>query len=77
MKPKDTAIELAYRESAGVNVTLLWHPVDDALTVHVVETTSGESFTLVPARDQVLDVFHHPFAHASFRGPPPGVRCMR
>jgi hypothetical protein len=61
----NAARELAYRESQGLEVTLLWHPDDDSLTVLVVDTWSGTSFALAADRDEVLDVFNHPFAHAS------------
>jgi hypothetical protein len=63
-----TVRELAYRENPDVEVTLLWHPDDDTLTVTVVDAHTGESFVLAAGRDEVLDVFMHPFAHASFRG---------
>jgi hypothetical protein len=61
----NTARELAYRESQGLEITLLWHPADDSLTVLVVDTWSGTSFALTAERDRVLDVFNHPFAHVS------------
>jgi hypothetical protein len=63
-----TVRELAYRESPDAEVTLLWHPDDDTLTVTVVDAHTGESFVLAAGHDEVLDVFLHPFAHASFRG---------
>jgi hypothetical protein len=65
--PGNAARELAYRESQGLEVTLLWHPDDDALTVLVVDTRTGESFVLAAEREQVFDVFNHPFAHAERR----------
>jgi hypothetical protein len=64
----NTARELAYREGPDTEVTLLWHPDDDTLTVTVVHAHTGESFVLAAGHDEVLDVFMHPFAHASFRG---------
>jgi hypothetical protein len=60
----NAARELAYRESQGLEITLHWHPDDDSLTVSVVDTWSGMSFVLAAERDEVLDVFNHPFAHA-------------
>src|SRR5262249_16762106 len=63
-----TAHELAYRESPDAEVTLLWHPDDDTLSVTVVDAHTGESFVLAAGHDEVFDVFMHPFAHASFRG---------
>jgi len=63
-----TARELAYRETPDAEVRLLWHPDDDTVTVTVVDARTGESFVLEAGHDEVLDVFMHPYAHASFRG---------
>ena len=42
--------ELAARESDGIQVLLLWHPVENALTVSV---------------EDALDAFYHQFAYAA------------
>jgi hypothetical protein len=61
--------ELALREADGVEVTLLWHPASDAVSVMVVDAKSGDRFELVlDDDDNPLDVFHHPYAHAARRG---------
>jgi hypothetical protein len=57
--------ELAARESDGINVVLLWHPDDDALTVSVEDTRLDQSFQLTVAPDRALDAFNHPFAYAA------------
>ena len=57
--------ELASRESDGVNVLLLWHPKDDAVTVSVDDSRTGRHFDLAVARDRALDAFYHPFAYAA------------
>ena len=63
------ARELAHREADGVEVTLLWHPEGDFVTVTVVDAKGGERFELVlEDGDRALDVFHHPYAHAARRG---------
>jgi hypothetical protein len=59
--------ELASRESDGVRVLLLWHPRDDALTVSVEDSPSGNRFEFAVERDQGLDAFYHPFAYAAAR----------
>lgn len=60
--------ELAYRENDGLFVSLLWDPVDDALTVTVLDGHTGEAIA-VPVEDaNPLDVFEHPFAYAARRG---------
>ena len=58
--------ELAERSNNGVHVSLLWSSVDDTLTV-AVRDEAGESFELVCAPDEALDVFNHPYAYAAFR----------
>ena len=61
--------ELASRESNGITVTLLWSRSTNLATVAVADTANHDYFELVlDKRDQPLDVFHHPFAHAAARG---------
>ena len=57
--------ELAARESDGIQVLLLWHPDEDALTVSVEDARVGGRFHIAVARDQALDAFYHPFAYAA------------
>jgi hypothetical protein len=57
--------ELASRESNGVHVLLLWHPMDNEVTVSVDDSLAGRSFELAVARHQALDAFYHPFAYAA------------
>jgi hypothetical protein len=60
--------ELAHRASDGLAVSLLWDPRDDALAVVVADARLGVTLEL-PVRDaSPLDVFYHPFAHATRRG---------
>ncbi len=59
--------ELAYRSTNGIDVFLVWCPVDDALAVVVLDE-KADSFELVVTASEALDVFEHPYAHASFRG---------
>jgi hypothetical protein len=62
--------ELAHRVSDGLEVTLFWQKLTDELTITVSDERSGAYFELAAAPDQALDVFNHPYAHASFRGLP-------
>ncbi len=48
---KDHARELASRESDGIEVVLLWHPREDAVTLAVSDSRTGD---------------YHPFAHAAW-----------
>ncbi len=59
--------ELAYRSSNGIDVFLLWCPVDDGLAVVVIDD-NADSFELVVDPAEALDVFAHPYAYAAFRG---------
>jgi hypothetical protein len=59
--------ELAYRSSNGIDVFLLWCPADDGLAVVVIDE-NADSFELVVAASEALDVFEHPYAYAAFRG---------
>jgi hypothetical protein len=55
--------ELARRSSAGVDVTLYWHPILDELIVCVCER-QGAHFEIRPQSYQALDVYYHPYAYA-------------
>ena len=57
--------ELAARESDGINVALLWHPGENALTVSVEDARVGDRFQIEVAPDRALDAFYHPFAYAA------------
>jgi hypothetical protein len=57
--------ELATRESDGLQVQLLWHPEENAVTVAVEDTRVGAGFRLAVAPDRALDAFYHPFAYAA------------
>lgn len=59
------AKELAARHGNGLHVRLLWHPLDDALTVSVEDDRGGDRFELAIAPDRALDAFYHPYAYAA------------
>jgi hypothetical protein len=57
--------ELARRSSAGVDVTLYWHPLLDELTVCVCDERHGTThFEIRPPRHLALEVYYHPYAYA-------------
>ena len=60
--------ELAYRESDGVSVWLLWHTSTNRLTVPVHDRRNTDGFDLDVEPADALEVFNHPFAYAAFRG---------
>lgn len=57
--------ELAARESDGLQVLLLWHPDEDAVTVSVEDERAGDRFQIAVAPDRALEAFYHPFAYAA------------
>jgi len=62
--PDSERRELARRSSAGVDVTLYWHPTLDELIVCVWDERHGDYFEIRPQRYMALDVYHHPYAYA-------------
>lgn len=60
--------ELAQRTEDGMNVKLLWSRADNRLAVEVSDARSGRHFELEAPRDRALDVYYHPYAHASVAG---------
>ena len=61
--PDSERRELARRSSAGVDVTLYWHPTLDELIVRVYDERHGH-FEIRPQRYLALDVYYHPYAYA-------------
>jgi hypothetical protein len=57
--------EIHHRSADGIEVSLLWSPETNALTVAVEDSRSGEIFELRAPADKALDVFEHPFAYAA------------
>lgn len=67
MSNRQTAArELAHRSNDGLEVTLLWQPVGDDLTVCVCDEKIGAYFEIHPEPFVALDVFHHPHAYLDF-----------
>jgi hypothetical protein len=64
-----TMRELDSRFSDGIHVRLTYCGRDGRVAVAVLDTRSGESFS-VAVRDgeRALDVFHHPYAYAAWHG---------
>lgn len=61
----DTWIELADRESDGVEVSLLWSRSSGCIRVIVTDTKLVQGFELDVARADALEAFYHPFAYAA------------
>lgn len=58
-----TPRELDHRESDGVSVTLLWYEGSNRVTIHVVDSDTGEELDLEVAGRDALDAFRHPYAY--------------
>jgi hypothetical protein len=61
----DEIKELASREANGLAVALLWDASEDAITVSVDDTRTGDRFRIEVDRMCALDAFYHPFAYAA------------
>ena len=61
-------VELDYRATDGVEVSLLWHKPTNTLAVFVNDTRTGEMFELEVDSRYALDAFQHPYAYAHSRG---------
>ena len=59
-----TFTELHHRSADGIEVSLLWSRVTNALTVAVADSRSGVSFEVPAPADKALEVFEHPYAYA-------------
>jgi hypothetical protein len=62
--------ELDHRSSDGLDVTLLWYPETNRISVAVVDVRSGAAFELTVPGADALEAFKHPYAYA-IRGPGP------
>jgi hypothetical protein len=56
-------VELDFRTTGQMDVTLLWDRTDDTIVVHVLDWATSQLFTVRPPRDRALDAFRHPFAY--------------
>jgi hypothetical protein len=65
---KERLQELAYRENEGIEVSLLWYPADNSVSVFVLDARSGDAFELAVGSENPLEIFNHPYAYAASRG---------
>jgi hypothetical protein len=69
--------ELDHRSNDGIDVSLLWNRSDGELVVLLCDTKADEVLELEAAPERALDVFHHPYAYAAFRGLDLGAAAER
>jgi hypothetical protein len=65
---RSTFTELAQRTGDNLAVSLLWRQEDNRLRIVVTDSAAGQEFELDAHPENALDIFHHPFAYAAFRG---------
>ena len=64
-----TARELHSRVNDGLHVRLLWAASEDRVLVAVVDSKTDDRFVIeVREGERAMDVFHHPYAYAAWRG---------
>lgn len=62
--------ELDYRESDGIEVSLLWNRSGGELSVFVTDKRTEDAFEFPVTAAEAQDAFVHPFAYATFRRRP-------
>jgi hypothetical protein len=60
--------ELDFRSTDGLEVTLLWQPETNRVSVSVFDAKTGDDFDLDVQPEDAVDAFHHPYAFAASRG---------
>jgi hypothetical protein len=71
MTTEHTTRELHHRHSDGIDVRMLWHEHESRVVVAVEDMKTGKAFEVeVREGDRALEVFHHPYAYAAWRGVP-------
>jgi hypothetical protein len=56
--------ELAHRSAHGVDVTMMWDPFTDSVSVVVVDHVAGDAFEVEVGDANPMHVFDHPFVYA-------------
>jgi hypothetical protein len=56
--------ELAHRAHDGLEVTLLWDPETNAVSIDVVDERNDSSFSRSVPAASALDAFNHPYVYA-------------
>jgi hypothetical protein len=56
--------ELAHRAHDGLEVTLLWDPRTNEVSVDVVDDRHDSTFSVTVDPAAALDAFNHPYAYA-------------
>jgi hypothetical protein len=57
-------VELDYRSSGNIDVTLFWDPDDGSVVVQVIDWATQEDFSVSVEPGKARDAFTHPYAYA-------------
>jgi hypothetical protein len=68
-QPSEWLYELAFRESDGIEVALLWDGLEDRVLLNVRDRRTGEWFVCGIDRADALEAYRHPFAYRGRRHP--------
>jgi hypothetical protein len=60
----ENKIELAHRRHGGIDVSLLWQPDENRVSVAVEDERTGEAFEIEVPGDKAMEAFEHPYAFA-------------
>jgi len=63
----DSLYELAFRESDGIEVALLWNGVEDRVLLSVRDRRTGEWCVCSVDGADALEAYRHPFAYMARR----------
>jgi hypothetical protein len=55
--------ELDYRDNDGLEISLLWNPKNNTLSLFVVDTKTDDIFEIAVQPEQARDAFIHPFPY--------------
>jgi hypothetical protein len=69
----ESLYELAFRESDGIEVALLWNGVEDRVLLSVRDRRTGEWFVCDVDGADALEAYRHPFAYVARRNPDAGA----
>jgi hypothetical protein len=64
MQDTTTPRELAHRSHDGLEVTLLWDPRSNTVSIDVTDDRNDCTFSRRITPGSALDAFHHPYVYA-------------
>jgi hypothetical protein len=76
-KLAEGAVELDFRTSDGIDVSLLWHQPTNTLSISVADAKTGDHFAVPVRADAALDAFRHPYAYYAQGRGRRGVAAVR